>query len=254
MTNENTGANASAMPRLAIAGRGYWAPQVPNFEAYFAGTRHEEAVKPNCSIVASRMRRATSTLTRMSIDAATEAAKSADLALDQFACVFGSAHGEIQIAVDQMEMMHEGEGQISPARFKNSVHNTAGGLFSIAAKNRGFSTAIAAGPDTFAACLLESALLIGTGEETHVLCVIGDEALPAPIDRFGSHTSQVVALILASAREDQPGFTLRTGATALPEILHTAEPALRLVRALDEGAEATLPIGRGLSATISPAS
>ena len=238
------------LPQLTILGRGYWAVGVPNYAAYLAGTSDDAVVKPDCSIVASRMRRATSILTKMSVNAATQAAAHADLPLDSFACVFGSAHGEIQIAVDQMEMMHEGEGQISPARFKNSVHNTAGGLFSIAAKNRGFITAIAAGPDTFSACLLECALLIGAGEAERVLCVVGDEALPEPITRFGAHPSQVVALILARAEEGQRSFALDPNTSERIEFPHCAEPALALLRAMDQSGPASVALGRGLSAVL----
>ena len=52
------------------------------------------------------------------------------------ALVFGSCHGEMEIAVAQMEMFQEDKGLLSPARFKNSVHNTGAGMFSIAMINK----------------------------------------------------------------------------------------------------------------------
>ena len=90
--------------------------------------------------------------------------------------VFGSAYGEILIAFEQLDMI-EREGVPSPARFKNSVHNTASGHVSIATGNTGFTTALAAGPATFAMCLLEAWVWL----ETHggsVIVSVADEPLP----------------------------------------------------------------------------
>ena len=77
-------------------------------------------------------------------------------------------------------MMRTGDGVISPAMFKNSVHNTAAGVFSIAAKNKGFTTALAAGDHTLGASLFEAYGLLATGEK-EVVIALADEQLPEPL-------------------------------------------------------------------------
>ncbi|MEM7608922.1 MAG: beta-ketoacyl synthase chain length factor, partial [Myxococcota bacterium] len=128
---------SDALPTVRLRGHAFWAPGFDSLEQFVAGEADESVKKPPLSFVPSRMRRATSLATRMAVECAHRAVHAAGFDLAHTATVFGSQHGEIQIAVDQMVMMEDGEGQISPARFKNSVHNTAAGLFSITAENKG---------------------------------------------------------------------------------------------------------------------
>ena len=45
--------------------------------------------------------------------------------------LFASAFGEMQTTVDLLDMLNHGDGAVSPARFRASVHNAASGAFSI---------------------------------------------------------------------------------------------------------------------------
>ena len=225
---------------MHVAGVGLWSPGIPDARAYLSGER-DDSKKPPVDIVASRMKRATSIMTRTAVEVVTRAARDAQWELDSFATVFGSAHGEIQIAAEQMVMMQEGSGVVSPARFKNSVHNTAAGLFSIAAGNKGFTTAVAAGLHTFPMALLEAWCLLASEEQTRVVVTICEETLPMPIVGFSDHRAMGVALALS---RDESGSRARVGplhqgegsANAEPGFEgHTAEGALRIVRALADG-------------------
>lgn len=228
------------MKTMHVRGVGLWSPGIPNAAAYLSGAR-DDSTKPPVDIVASRMKRATSIMTRTAVEVVTQAARDASFELDSFATVFGSAHGEIQIAAEQMVMMQEASGVVSPARFKNSVHNTAAGLFSIAAKNTGFTTAVAAGLHTFPMALLEAWCLMATGEQTRVVVTICEETLPMPIVGFSDHRAMGVALALSREAEGSRGQIgeLHHGegsANAEPGFEgHTAEGALRIVRALADG-------------------
>ncbi len=223
-----------------IAGVGLWAPGIPSASAYLSGQR-DDSKKPAVDIVASRMKRATSIMTRTAVEVVTQAARDAQWELDSFATVFGSAHGEIQIAAEQMVMMQEGSGVVSPARFKNSVHNTAAGLFSIAAKNKGFTTAIAAGLHTFPMALFEAWCLLASEEQSRVVVSICEETLPMPIVGFSDHQAMGVAFALS---RDAAGSRATLGplhhgeGSAHAEVGyegHTAEGALRIVRAMQDG-------------------
>jgi hypothetical protein len=143
-----------------VLGRGFFTPSFPNLAAFRAGVPDAEAQRPAVDFVQSRNKRGCSILTLAAAEVAHQACLDAGLSPAQPALVFGSCHGEMEIAVAQMEMFQEDKGLLSPARFKNSVHNTGAGMFSIAMDNRGYATAIAGGHDTVALSLLEAILLL----------------------------------------------------------------------------------------------
>lgn len=243
----------SALP-VHVVGVGLWSPGFPNAPRFLAGEPDPEVKKPPCALVKSRMKRATSILTRSAVEVTTQAIEAAGWPLEEVATVFGSQHGEIQIAVEQMQMMQEGSGVVSPARFKNSVHNTAAGLFSIAATNKRFTTAIAAGAHTFAMCLLEAWGLMLADEAERVVVTVGEEPLPAPITHFSPH--RALALSFALARDAAPERSLgligrpeRGEGEATPVDAgfegHTAAGGLRLLRALHGGHEGALALSPG---------
>lgn len=238
---------------MHIEGRGLWAPGFAGPDAWLRDEPDESARKPPVDIVASRMKRATSVVTRAAVEVVTQAGREAGWPLDSFATVFGSRHGEIQIAVEQMVMMQEDSGVVSPARFKNSVHNTASGLFSISAQNREFTTALAAGPQTFAMALLEASAVLASGTAERVVVAVTDEPLPAPIDSFSDHPPLGVALALSGAPSPRTLGKLdrvRRGDAPRPELPspwagHPAAGALALLRALHDGRQGTFWVSPG---------
>lgn len=159
-----------------LIGRGLWAPGFGDLFAWLEGHEDPSVTVPACTFVGSRLLRATSILTRALCEVAWQATREAGFDPKSTPTVFGSMHGEIQTAIDLLDMLRD-ENVMSPARFKNSVHNTAAGIHSIATGNRSFTTAVAAGPSTLAMCLLEAMALLGTDEET-VVVAVGEERLP----------------------------------------------------------------------------
>lgn len=113
----------------------------------------------------------------------------------QVSTVFASAHGEIETMVVLLDMIAQGE-VLSPMRFKTSVHNAAGGLLSIATQSKRYSTALAAGEDSFAAGLLQAWLKLDSGEEETVALIVGDDALPHPLDAQIQRQGKAMCLIL----------------------------------------------------------
>ncbi len=171
-----------------VTGVGLWAPGFPTTEGWLTGRDDPAASRPPCDILNPRIGRYCSLVTRMAVEVFTQAGRQAKADLSKVASVFGSAYGEIRIAFDQLEMIRL-EGVPSPARFKNSVHNTASGHVSIATGNTGFSTAVAAGRATFAMSLLESWVWLEVHGGAVIVCV-ADESLPtylpaAPYDPLG---------------------------------------------------------------------
>jgi hypothetical protein len=87
------------------------------------------------------------------------------------------------------------------------VHNNAAGQLSIAQGNRDFSTSLAAGHETVAMVLLEAFLLLGD-RGGHVLAIVADEALPAPL-LHGQSLPAIGAALLLSA--DSPETEVAAG-------------------------------------------
>jgi hypothetical protein len=235
-----------------LVARALWAPGYPNADAFRAGRHSPDAERPPCEIVPSRLRRWISLLSRMLVEVATQATRDAGFDPQQTATVFGSANGEIRIAVDQMRMMHEGDGKVSPAWFKNSVHNTAAGLLSIATGNRGFTTALAGGADTVATSLLEGLGLLADGFD-EVVVAVADEPLPEPIARFGAYAPLGVAFALsATARpgaceiriedEGKPSPALQVPETFID---NPVAPALAILGAMETVSATRLPLDSG---------
>ena len=164
-----------------VAGLGLWAPHYPNLAAWTAGAPDASATAPAAALLPARLGRRSSLLTRIAAEVLEQAAAGAPSSAAP--AVYATAYGETQTLCAILDSMFT-DGTVSPARFHNSVHNTAAGLLSIATVNRAFSTTLSAGPDTVAMALLEClALLQQRGGE--VFAVIAEESPPVPFAQDG---------------------------------------------------------------------
>ena len=190
--------------RAQVAGFSLWTPRYPDWTAYRDGNAAPAALRPTCAGVSPSMLRGASVATCAALDVLRQAAVSGGADLRDAVTVFGSTLGEIQTAV-ALSAMIRGEGVPSPLRFKNSVHNAAGGLASIAHGNTGFSTSLSAGGDLLGCCLAEAlAWLDERGGD--VIVVLAEEEIPAPLP--GHHTYPALAVALHLRAGDGP-VTLR---------------------------------------------
>lgn len=164
------------MRSLFIAGIGLWTPGYASPDAWLEDRHDPDSIAPACAMLNARIGRYTSLVTRMAVEVLGQAGRQSQADLRTIPTVFGSANGEIRLAFEQLDMI-EAEGVPSPARFKNSVHNTASGHSSIATGHMGFTTALAAGGATFAMCLLEAWGWLEIYGRS-IIVVIADESLP----------------------------------------------------------------------------
>jgi len=186
-----------------VHGLGFWRPGYANFASWRA-QRHDDAVsKPVAAMLAGPLKRRASMLTKMAIEVFSQAADSAGTDVSQVKSVWALVFGEIHTAVTLMNMMHEGEGKLSPTRFHNSVYNTASGYASIATHNQAPSTTISGGPEIIGMGLLEA---IGMIDEHggDVIAVWADE--PPPIPFALHHAAEPLALAIHLSAE--PGDAL----------------------------------------------
>jgi hypothetical protein len=190
-----------------VASAGLWATGFANAAAWTAGVADAAAIEPAAALLPERLGRRASMLTRI----AAEVLQQAGVRLNEVATVYATAYGETQTLGAILESMVT-DGSVSPLRFHHSVHNTAGGLLSIANGNRGFSTTLSAGMDTVAMGLVECFGVLQ--QESEVVAVFADEA---PLAAF-----------------TQPGFSAAGAALRLSREPVAGAPRLTLRRAGNE--------------------
>jgi hypothetical protein len=162
--------------------------------------------------------------------------------------VFCSRHGEFGRTLDLLRGVALNE-PLSPAEFSMSVHNALAGLLSIATKATGGHTAIAAGADSFAYGLVETAASLAAAPDQPVLLVYLDEPPPPPFDELqaaGDETPLACALLLLSAgRSERRGdlIDLAVEAAAGDRTAATTRQANDFLRFLASGAASGASLG-----------
>lgn len=194
------GANEARATRpVYLTGVGFWAKGFADLDALLRGEPDLGVTDCTNPWVPSRLGRGTSLLTRMLGEVAAQACVRGGADPATCATVYGSALGEFETMVTLLDAIFRGDGQVSPMRFKNSVHNAASGLGSIGQGNRAFSTALAAGTRTFEASMIEAiALMTETGGD--VIVSVADDALPPPFAALAPRAGLGVGLCLRSER------------------------------------------------------
>lgn len=139
--------------------------------------------------------------------------------------VFASRHGEMERTVAVLRDLALG-AELSPTLFSLSVHNSVAGLWSILKENRGPSTALAAGPETFGWGLLDAFAAIEEDPSKPVLFVFGDDRLPDLFQPYAPAevVPHALALLLGGPAERTLTVTWDSEAVGepsnLPQSLH----------------------------------
>lgn len=179
-----------------------------------------------------------------SLAVAQQAVASSGVSGEDFSLVFASSDGDGDIVDRLCTALAAPAAQVSPTEFHNSVHNAAGGYWSIGAHSSAPSTAICAYDGSFAAGLLEAACQVAT-EARRVLLVAVDLPFPAPLaaHRPVRH-GFAAALALEAGNEIElslegpgsvtpsplPQFEGNAAAACLPLLAALARPGAALVR------------------------
>ena len=216
------------MRPILVTGLALWTPGFASIDAFAEGAHDPSVTDCASAWVPARLLRGASRLTRMLGESAERACVAGGADPKTVATVYGSDYGEIETMVILLDTIFRGDGQLSPMRFKNSVHNAASGLSSIGQGNRSFSTSLAAGRRTFEASIIEAmALLEERGGE--VVVAVADDSLPEPLRQLEGWEALAVGLCLRSdeaARAGEPRRVLATLGGLAPE----EEPSPRATR------------------------
>jgi len=186
----------------SIRGISLWTPQFPNIKSWKTPTSPLENrldALPAALLLPPRARGRSSTLTRLFAELflqlrGNEGSEQFDST--KIPTIYASAYGEMSTTLRLLDQLAD-DPTLSPLRFQGSVHNTASGKISIATNNRSFSTAVAAGQETFAMALLEAqAWLQCHGGE--ILLLVADEELPPRLTGKQSYSPLGVGLHLSA--------------------------------------------------------
>lgn len=174
---------------------------------------------------------------RLAFRVAEQACEGHDAA--QFATVFASSAGDIDIADNLCTAVNTPERAVSPTRFHNSVHNAAAGYWSIATGSREPANSLSGGMDGFSIALCEAwAMLATTTRPLLLVCFDSDSKGLLHDARPDICGSFALSLLLskesdsALARLSAPKLTSQSATTL-------AEPSLERFRQLN-------PAARGL--------
>ncbi len=255
------------MTPLYVSGTGMWSPGYPSTLDWCKGEPSDACTRPDARLLEGALRRRATPLTRMAVEALDQAAMMAGTDASALPTVFATVHGEHSMAIALLGMMNRGEGKLSPTRFHNSVHNTAGGYASIATGNEQVSTTLTGGGEVVASALIEAAGILAE-RRGRVGLVLADEVLQPPFHRADLGQPLALACILSAdprnaiasiadirrAVVEPAPTTDRFGrlhiASALPLFEHVTR-AIAAVVPLEHGADAR---GEVWCAAVEPAS
>jgi hypothetical protein len=128
--------------------------------------------------------------------------------------IFVSRHGELQRTHQLINEVLSGT-EASPTAFSQSVHNTAAGLFTIAAQNALPVTSLAAGEDSFCQGIMEACPRLLMEPGATVLLVCFDETVPDVYSAFVDEESFSYAAGLILQRGDN--WRIETAAESIAE-------------------------------------
>jgi hypothetical protein len=161
---------------FSVAASAAWAPQVETKDAWLAWASGNRVIAgrstPSVRAMPPILRRRAGLLGKMALEVAYQCLGTRT----DIPTVFSSRHGEAARSADLLLDLAKG-APLSPTSFSLSVHNAAGGLFSIARGDRAPNMALAAGTSSVEHAVIEACGLISEGAPA-VLLVVYDCPLP----------------------------------------------------------------------------
>ena len=169
---------------------------------FSASSRHLPVELPSVKFLPISMRKRLSPLCKLSLFLMNEVLSDSDR--EQVRVVMSSRHGESRTIVELLSAVGKQEPS-SPMAFSRSVHNSAIGLWSIAAQSKVAHTAVSSMENSFYAGLTESLIQLFTQTESPVLYVYADDVVPKEFKKFLDHPNQAYggAFLLKRAKRKE---------------------------------------------------
>lgn len=207
------------MIRFRVLGCGVSAPGLTDMDALsevLAGGElgTDKPASTAISLLSSRERRRCPETVRLSMAAAEQACRAANLDPARPAAVFASGMGDLAISDYMCRTLADTPELLSPMRFHNSVHNAAAGYWSIGAGARGDVTAISAATDSFTAGLIEAAGRLAVDDDP-VLLVVYDTIAGPPLHAIWPAEHPFAAALMLGGADSNGGLLTMTPASGL---------------------------------------
>lgn len=196
-----------------IEGIGFWTAGLPDWAQARAYSRDgaplpEDAPRrPAPDLLAPNERRRAPETVAVALEVALAACRAAGRDPAALPSIFASGHGDFAITDYMSATLADDPRALSPTRFHNSVHNAAAGYWTIGTDCTRATTAISAGPASFAEGLLEALAQLATGSEAVLLVGYDAAAVGAMAELTPSRGLLGGALVLA--RGEGRGTALR---------------------------------------------
>jgi hypothetical protein len=225
---------------VAVTGIGFWSPRLPGWAlavdvaAGRAAAPADPLPRPAPTLLAPTERRRAPDTVALALEVASRACAAANREPKALPSVFASTYGDLPINDYMCSTLATTPKLCSPTKFHNSVHNAAAGYWTIGTGSLAPSTAILAGPDTFAAGLVE-AVSQALCDSTPVLLVAYDVEARGPLaTQTQSQGLLAVALVI------EPG-TPATAQARLACTLEAGTPGTSTASAVPDAWIAALP-------------
>ncbi len=238
---------------LFIEGVGFWAPSLPGWpeaRAAFRGTGstgHAPVSIPSPAALPSAERRRASETVSLALAVSEEAMNAAACQPRDMLAVFTSAHGDLP-AIDQLcDTLARTPRLVSPTRFLHTIHNSPLGVWSVLNGNSRNHTAVSAAECSFAAGLLEAAVLLEMEQQPVLLVGYDTAATGALVHTTRSQGALAVALVLSP--HSGPHTTARLDWHLKPGAGEAAEPQTAAGQSLPaNGMSQAIPLCEALAA------
>jgi hypothetical protein len=148
---------------------------------------------PPIDVLPANERRRTVQTARLAVAVGMEALAMAARDTAATPAVFTSSGGDGDTIHEILRTLASSDPEVSPTRFHNSVHNAPAGYWSIAARSRAPSSSICCYDHSFAAGLLEAAVM-ATTESSAVVVIAYDVQYPEPL-----HSARPIGTPFATA-------------------------------------------------------
>ena len=215
---------------FSVASSAAWAPQIETRDEWLAwafdnrviGGRSAPSIRPMPSI----LRRRAGFLAKMALEVAYQCLGPRT----DIPTVFSSRHGEASRSADLLSDLAAGV-PLSPTSFSLSVHNAAGGLFSIARGDRAPNMALAASASSVEHAVIEACGLISEGAP-EVLLVVYDCPLPPLYSDFEDCDEQPYAWawLIEPAADEVLSLRWKPGLEVCPFQVKRTPPGLEVLR------------------------
>ena len=215
---------------FSVVSSAAWAPQVETRDEWLAWAFDDRIIAgrstPSIQAMPSILRRRAGFLGKMALEVAYQCLG----ARTNIPTVFSSRHGEASRSADLLLDLASAV-PLSPTSFSLSVHNSAGGLFSIARGDRAPNMALAAGTSSVEHAVIEACGLISEGAPA-VLLVVYDCPLPALYSEFEDCHEQPYAWawLMEPAADEVLSLRCEGGSDVCPPGSKQTAPGLEVLR------------------------